>query len=363
MIRGRTFFGMCSFGKNLRPGALVPAGGNPRGFALPSATVALLLVSLMAAGGFLITWLNGQSARAFARSTEAFYVAESGLATALALAEAPDPSIPPVSVGGGTATVSFEPLMDLGPGETVYRVQSLGRIVVGDAIFERSVGQLMWVAGPPQVPGALVLVGGTSGDRPEGAISGLDPLGGRCPQQPSPVAGVAYWGGPPPTPDSLLTISGFPPERLMPADVSVVAETGLRWTELLASWGPRPDAIVPPDPWPTIGGDWPYIRIPRSETLGAGSSGRGALVVEGDLTLDAGFAWSGLILVGGTLRLNGDVSVRGTVASGLAGGLGVAADFDGHRVDLRFDACAVAVAAEGLTAPAAAIPGTWYEVW
>ncbi|WP_420447660.1 hypothetical protein [Candidatus Palauibacter sp.] len=340
----------------------MPPEADRRGFALPSAMLTLLLVSLMAAGGFLLTWVDGQSARAFARSTEAFYVAESGLATALATAEAPNPSVPPVSVGGGTATVSFERLMELGPTETVYRVESLGQIVAGGAVFERSVGQLLWVAGPPQLPGALVLVGGTSGTGPQGTISGLDPFGGACPQQPSPVAGVAYWGGPPPTPDSMLTISGLPPDRRMTANVSVAAETGLRWAELLASWGPRPDATVPPDPWPSLGSS-SYIRIPGSETLDAGSSGRGALVVEGDLTLDGGFAWSGLILVGGALRLNGNVSIRGTLASGLTGGLGVAADFGGHRIDLRFDACAVAAAAEGLTAPAAEIPGTWYEVW
>ncbi|MCY3601306.1 MAG: pilus assembly PilX N-terminal domain-containing protein [Gemmatimonadetes bacterium] len=343
--------------------ALVPPEAEPRGFALPSAMLTLLLVSLMAAGGFFVTWIDGQSARAFARSTEAFYVAESGLATALALAEMPNPSVPPVTLGAGTATVSFEHLLELRPGEAVYRVESLGRVVYGDATFERSVGQLLWVAGPPRVPGALVLMGSTGAVPPKGTITGLDAFGSACPQQPSPVAGVAYWGGPPPAPDSLLTISGSPADRRMSADVSVTAETGIRWTELLASWSPRPDAVVPSDPWPSPGADSSYTRISGSGTLGAGSSGRGALVVEGDLTLDDGFAWRGLILVGGALLLNGDISVHGSVASGLAGGAGVAADFGGHRIDLRFSACAVATAAERLTAPAAAIPGTWYEVW
>lgn len=343
--------------------SLPPWAGTADGFALPSAMLTLLLVSLMAAGGFLLTWIDGQAARAFAQSTEAFYVAEGGLATALALAEGPDPSVPPVAVGGGTATVTFEPLMDLGPGETIYRVASVGQVVVGSATFERSVGQLLWVAGPPRVPGALVVVGEMSGTQPEGTISGLDPRGGACPEQPSPVAGIAYWGASAPMPDSSLTILGSPAELHMPADVSVAAQTGLRWSELLASWGPHPDATVPPDPWPDFAGDPPYTRIPGSETLGPGSSGFGALVVEGDLALDAGFAWSGLILVGGALSLNGDVSVRGAIASGLAGDPGIAADFGGHRVDLRFDACAVAGAARSLTPPAAALPGTWYEVW
>ena len=334
-----------------------------RGFALPWTLLTLLLVSLMAASGFLFTWLEGQSARAFMRATEAFYVAEGGLATALAEVEGPNPSLPPVSLGGGTATVTFEPLIDLRPGETVFRVESRGEIASGGATFERSVGQLLWVAGPPRMPGALVLRGSMSGAPPQGTITGLDPLGGACPEQPSPVAGVAYWGGPPPVPDSSLTIRGSPPDQLIAAAVSVAAQTGIRWPELLAVWGPRPDATVPPDPWPAPGSGWPSIRVPGSTALGAAESGRGALVVEGDLTLDAGFAWRGLILVGGTLLLNGDVSIRGTVASGIAGGLGVAADFAGHRIDVRFDACAVLEAARRLTAPPAAIPGTWYEVW
>lgn len=334
-----------------------------RGFALPWTMLTLLLVSLMAASGFLFTWLEGQSARAFVRSTEAFYAAEGGLATAVAEVEGPNPSLPPVRLGGGTATVTFEPLIDLRPGETVFRAESRGEIASGGVTFERSVGQLLWVAGPPRMPGALVLRGGVGGVPPQGTITGLDPLGGACPEQPSPVAGVAYWGGPPPAPDPSLTVRGSPPNQLIPATVSVAAETGIRWPELLADWGPRPDATVPPDPWPAPGIGWPSIRIPGSVTLGAAQSGRGALVVEGGLTLDAGFAWRGLILVGGALLLNGDVSIRGTVASGIASGLGVAADFGGHRVDLRFDACAVFEAAKRLTAPPAAIPGTWYEVW
>ena len=344
------------------PARMSPDFGD-HGFALPWTMIVLLLVSLMAASGFLFTWIEGQSARAFVRATEAFFVAEGGLATALAEAEGPSPAVPPVSLGGGTATVTFEPLIDLRPGETVFRVESRGEIASGGVTFERSVGQLLWVAGPPRMSGALVLRGGVSGTPPQGTITGLDPLGSACPEQPSPVAGVAYWGGPPPVPDSLLTIRGSPPDRAISSAVSVAAETGIRWPELLADWGPHPDATVPPDPWPPPGPGWPSIRIPGSAALGAAESGRGALVVEGDLTLDAGFAWRGLILVGGTLLLNGNVSISGTVASGLEGGLGVAADFGGHRIDLNFDACAVLEAAIRLTAPPAVIPGTWYEVW
>lgn len=339
----------------------VPEARGTGGFALPWTMFALLLVALMAAGGFLITWLDGQSARAFSRATQAFFVAEGGLQAALAEARGPSPSVDPVTLGGGTATVSFEPLIDLRPGERVFRVTSRGVLASGGVSFERSVGQLMWVADPPRVPGALVLRGTVVGT-PQGTISGL---GSTCPQQPSSVAGVAYWGNPPWVGNPPPTITGSPHEQQMGAGVSVAAATGVRWTELLAGWGPSPDATVPPDSWPSAGtgGGWPSIRIPGSGTLGAGSSGRGTLVVESDLTLGDGFAWEGLILVGGALRLSGNVSIRGALASGLAGGTGVAADFGGHTIDVRFDACAVLSAATRLTPPTAVIPGTWYDSW
>ena len=351
--------------KSLRLVVRSPAGAaGGAGFALPWTMFVLLMVSLLAAGGFLVTWLEGQSARAFARATQTFFVAEGGLVAALEAARGPNPALSPVDLGGGTATVTFEPLIDLGAGETLFRVASTGAVVAEGVTFERTVGQVLWVAAPPRMPGAVVLNGGVVGAPPEGTISGLGGLGTACPQQPSPVAGIAYWGGAPPTLSPTLEIYGSPAVERLPTTVSVAAETGIRWDELLADWGPRPDATVPPDAWPAAGsgGGWPSIRIPGSVTLGGASNGRGALVVEGDLTLGDGFAWRGLILVGGALVLDGNVSIRGTVASGLAGG-GAAADFGGHTIDARFDPCAVASAAERLTAPAAALPGTWYEEW
>ena len=335
------------------------------GFALPWTMFVLLVVSLLAAAGFLTTWLEGQSARAFARATQAFFVAEGGLAAAREAARGPNPSLTPVDLGGGTATVTFEPLINLGPGETLFRTVSRGALASQGRTFERAVGQVLWVAAPPRMPGAVVLRGGVIGAPPTGTISGEGGLGTACPRQPPRVAGVAYWGGPPPASSPALDIYGAPAVRGISATVSVALETGIRWDELLAEWGPRPDATVPPDPWPTggAGGGWPSIRIPASTTLGGGSNGRGALVVEGDLTLGDGFAWRGLLLVGGTLHLDGSVTIRGTVASGLASGAGVAADFGGHAIDARFDPCAVASAAERLTAPAAVMPGTWYEEW
>ncbi len=332
-----------------------------RGFALPWTLVTLVIVSLLASTGFLLAWLDGQAARAFAGATAAFYAAEGGLQAADAGATGTTPSMQPVLVDGGSATVSFEPLVDLPSGESIFRVESTGRIAKGGATYERTVGKLMWVAGSPRLPGALVLAGGLIGNPPAGAVSGLDPAGAGCPEQPAPVAGVIYSTASPA--NSQLVVTGSPPERRIAAATPLAQATGIRWAELIGSHGPVPGAVVPSDAWPGAGSGWPYIKIAGPMTLGAGHSGQGALVADGDLTLEAGFQWRGVILVGGTLYLTGDIVVRGAVAAGLSGNAAVAASFGGHDIDVRFSACAVASATAGLGAQGAAIPGTWYEAW
>ena len=180
---------MRSLGRIPRRRVPVPPAAEPRGFALPSVMLTLLLVSLMAAGGFFVTWVDGQSARAFARSTEAFYVAESGLATALALAEMPNPSVPPVTLGVGTATVSFEHLLELRPGEAVYRVESLGRVVYGGANL-RAVGGAAPLGGRTAANPRRARPRGERGRRaPEG-----DDHGARCVRERLSAAAVAGRG-------------------------------------------------------------------------------------------------------------------------------------------------------------------------
>ena len=337
----------------------------PAGFALLWTLFTLVLVSLLATSGFLLTRLNGLSAHAFSRTTDAFYIADGGLATAVAGAAGPSPTQAPVGLGSGVASVTFEQLLDLGPGEKLFRVESSGRLASNGISYDRTVGRLIWVASPPRVPGALVVVGAVVGGTPSGRISGFDVGGGGCVGQPTPVAGIAYWNGPPVAPSAALSITGSPALRAISPATSVARETGIRWSELIAPFGPTPDATVPPDPWPAAGvaGGWPLIRVAGSATLGAGRSGQGALVVEGDLTVASGFAWQGLIVVGGAFRVTGSTRVRGAVMSGLAGLAPTAADLGSQPIDLEFDSCAVAQAASRLTAPSAVVPGTWYEVW
>ncbi|MDX1579469.1 MAG: hypothetical protein R3266_13365, partial [Gemmatimonadota bacterium] len=266
-------------------------------------------------------------------------------------------------IGRGTARVAFDKLIDIAPGESLYRVTAEGRATSGGSTIRRRVGRLAWVADPPRLPATLVAWGGTAGTGPSGSVSGFD-AGSGCPGTPASIAGLASLAaGPPPFPS--LALAGSPPTLVWPPGTSLAAETGIRWTELLAPYGPRSDATVPPDPWPGpgAGGGWPFIRLAGPATIGGGRSGRGTLVVDGDLTIGAGFSWTGLVLVGGALSFRGAATIRGGALAGLAGAAAPALDLGSAALDLRYDACAVARAAGRITAPAAGLPGTWFEAW
>lgn len=323
----------------------------PPGFALPAAVMGLALLALLTATGFLVSWLEVRSSRAFGAGTAAFYVADAGLATALAAPPAGGPlSVP---IGSGVADVRFETLLELGIGETLVRVASEGSVVAGGVSVTRGVLRVAWVGDPPR-PAAALLVGDTLGAATAtGTISGLDVCAGAS------VAGVAGWR--PVAPGGGLVVLGVPALDTIPATLSVAALTGIRWGHLVSSNGPAPDAVVPPDPWPIS--PPVFVRFDGAGPLGPGESGTGALVATGDLTLGDGFRWTGLVLVGGSLTVTGDIVIRGAVATGLDPGVAGVGDLGPGRVDLTFDSCAVTAAAALLAPLPAAIPGTWRERW
>lgn len=326
----------------------------PRGFALPATVMGLALLSLLTATGFLVSWLEVRSSGTFGAGTAAFYVADGGLATALA-------SRPPagsftVALGGGVADVRFERLLDPGIGETLYRVVAEGSVMARGTPITRGVSRVAWVGDPPRAAAALLVADTLDAAAATGTISGLD--AGGCGT--APIPGIAGWR--PVTPGPGLVVLGSPPLHTVPAGVSVAALTGIRWADLLPPVGPRPDAVVPPDAWP-VPGSPVLVRVDGSGPLGPGESGTGALLATADLVLAEGFQWTGLVLVGGSLTVTGDIAIRGAVATGLDANLSGSGDLGAGRIDLSFDSCAVASAAARLAPLPAAIPGTWRERW
>ncbi|MCG8467997.1 MAG: hypothetical protein MJB57_07255, partial [Gemmatimonadetes bacterium] len=317
------------------------ARGGPRrradGFALPWVLLTLVAVSLLVSTGFLQAWLGRRTGRSFDYGTRAFYLAEAGLATALAGATGPTPSLGPIVFPEGVVTTRFDKLVDLGVAEAVFRIESEGAVPsLGDSV-RRAVGQLAWVAGPPRAPAALTVFGTVLAGGASGSVSGLD-AGTACGVA-GDVAGLYQSIGPPIAPGGPLAILGAPPVEIATPAASVVTVTGIRWRELLAAFGPRPDAIVPPDPWPVGGLGSAFILARGPVTLGPDRSGSGALVVDGDLTLASGFVWRGAIVVGGSLHVSGLVRIRGAALVGVAGHAAAIAELSTAVLDITFDSC------------------------
>jgi hypothetical protein len=83
------------------------------------------------------------------------------------------------------------------------------------------------------------------------------------------------------------------------------------------------DITIPPDSWPASfpAGWWPIIRI--NGDLSLPTSGRGTLIVTGDLILGGSITWDGIVLVGGIITSNGTNNVQGATVSGLNEILGI----------------------------------------
>jgi hypothetical protein len=60
---------------------------------------------------------------------------------------------------------------------------------------------------------------------------------------------------------------------------------------------------------------WPVIRVKGNWTTT--NSGRGLLIVDGDLSFESGDGWDGIVLVGGRLKLRAGGTIAGAVLSGL----------------------------------------------
>jgi hypothetical protein len=129
------------------------------------------------------------------------------------------------------------------------------------------------------------------------------------------------------------------------------------------------DYVVSTDGYPTFGTDvaadeWPVIVIDQSSYgINPAQSGRGTLVVYGDLDISGSFSWDGLILVGGEVISNGNNHIQGSVIAGLnllLGGSPGDVELGNGSWDYGYHSCNVLNALKGIGWPVEE-PGTWYE--
>lgn len=379
-------------------------GPARRGFALVATVVALVIIGVLVAGGFLVAYRQTRAVRAGVAGDAAFYAAEAGLSRGLArLDSAAVDSVEPGGrrllaegslVSGDSYSVRLSRWDASGDsGARYYLLVATGR-AAGPRGGRRSVAAMIRTlperefccAGALETRGAVRLESRsvTSGldvtpslwralpelcrglpvsDRPgvvaeapqiqratDAVVEGNPPVSGSA--DPSPYGEVARWIE----------------ELARRADLSYPGGTvlaGLR----PAVWPNGWCAGSSPDNWgaPKLAAHpcfsyFPIIHVSGDLAVAGPGSGQGVLMVEGDLTVGDAFEFYGVVLVGGSIVMAGEGSqVWGGLRVGNSTG-------DTARVQgggrLQYSGCAVRRATRGskVQGPHPLAEFGWFEI-
>lgn len=305
--------------------------GGEAGFALIFALLALILITALATAGFLLATTDYQATRNHRAAVMTFYSADAGQHDYLATQGVPEPTTT-YSYGRDAVTVTSRRLLNLPGGESLYSVAADGldgNPVDGGARRKTS-SVAVFFPFPLTAPGAFTAVNGLVKNGSSGTIDGNDhSTPGPCPYgigqgSQDAVAGVAV-------PPNGYTQNGggkkVVPKGDPPVDDSKTAGElldymGIDWEGLVTEETVVPDARIPEDSWPDFSSlpddEWPVIHVTADEfDLTPTLTGRGAIILDGDVELQGDFTWNGVILAGGRLTTNGFQEISGTVITGL----------------------------------------------
>ncbi len=369
-----------------------------RGFALPVAifVIAFLTISLAA-----VTAMISSERRVLDNSlaqVEAISLAQTGLdlfvvdRAAYGFVVAPPAVLEEtrIDLTGGYADVTLELIRPAVAGsDALYVVRSLGVLtdpaLSGTPLAQRMVAQYaQWTTGTMSVGASWMSLSGLTKNGKAGTVSGID---NSCTATPAcgcqaTVAGVSV-----PEPPG-LTLSGQqgqgspwqpvgdPPQEDLGTVSEAVATMDIDWQGIADGTALTPDVILPDlapttsPPWPSFSDPtyWPSIFVDGDLAIDETSppwSGRGILIVTGDLTLNGNVTWEGVILVGDVLTSNGANTVLGATLNGLNIMLGDevdAGDVGNGTKTFQYDSCAVQQALAGF-AGLQTYPNAWTDNW
>jgi hypothetical protein len=266
--------------------------------------------------------------------------------------------------------------------DTMYVISSLGylggKYLRGTPTARRAVAEMAtWTMGATlPIKAGWMSLSGIQKNGVSGTLSGNDDASPPC-GGPGNVAGVsvptavpsgAGYQGP------LDPLSGNPPLDnttlgLTPATAAdSMKKSGIDWLR----WSQGLDI---PNVWRTAdhGGTFPSFSNPASYPIVYVSgnlpdlpTGRGLLIVSGNLTINGSTSWDGIILVGGGVTANGNNNVQGAVLSGLNAiidptSVPIASLGNGTKT-IQYNSCEVKKAMAGMRA---LVPrrGTWVDNW
>jgi hypothetical protein len=364
---------------------------NREGFALP---MAILVIGFMTAGiiaAFTRVGAEAQTVSNQQLQTAAFAVADAGLSDWMAagrLANNVQTATRTFRYGNDSAVVLARRIRPQSAGGSLVLVSSTGFVRGGAARppARRTVAQ--FATQQPmqmQVLSSWTSLSGISKQGNSGGFYGQDASGTTCGDGRT-LAGISV-----PTGLSEGTHErayGDPPVQNMGTKEEMAAQIQIDWVSITNPLSPSitasPGAIVcrpgtygyipaygPCGSWPTNFNEWPTVVVNGSYSLE--TSGRGVLIVTGNLTMGGNTNWDGVILVGGKITDNGQGEIRGSVISGLNLLKGevveeslllepAISEANGTK-RYEFDSCAVQNALAGATSGMRPFQNAWSDNW
>ncbi|HKR08979.1 MAG TPA: hypothetical protein VJS39_07315 [Gemmatimonadaceae bacterium] len=354
---------------------------NRRGFAIPTAILVILVLTIMLAGGFSLVSAERRSVGDQKSQVAAFRLAEQGLEFFLVrrdslMAGNPNytkvpgaiPDSVRINMTGGYADVTLTRLRPVrGTQSGLYVVRSRGvetaTAYSGSPQAVRTVAQyVLWEPASMQVLAGWTALSGLQKNGGAGTLGGVDLCGDSA-----TIAGVVVPLEPGYTGKSVAV--GNPPIDTIPAPDSVAID----WNGIVNLGAITPTITIPGGSWPTAAMEasfadtssryYPIIRVNGNFTLP--SSGTGMLIVTGSLTLNGSVGWRGVLLVGNDITSNGNNGVQGATVSGLNVKLGNytpdPSTANGTK-QYNYNSCEVAKATTTMGA-LVTLRNTWVDNW
>ena len=328
-----------------------------RGFAIPTAIlVSMMLVVMLTASFTLVATERRVSDNARAQ-TDAEAIAEGGIEhymverTTMGFSGVPGSSESTrVILAHGYADVVSTKVRaqnGLRPDTYIIRahgVRTSGGRVANAIVAERTVAEFAWwQRGSVGAHAAWTSLSGLHKNGGAGTIDGHD-MCGAAPD----ASGVSV-----PTAPGYVQTGG----ASVPAGVPPISDLGSQtqandavkvdWDGIVNHGSITPDVAIPANTWPSFASPtyWPVIIV--TGDLAMPTSGRGLLIVTGDVTMNGAETWDGVVLVGSHLISNGNNTVTGMVITGLNEKLGISVlpnDIGNGTKTFRYNSCSIASA-------------------
>jgi hypothetical protein len=294
------------------------------GFVLALVVLMLFAISVASATGYLMVNTEFAMAKNSGQGAEALSVARAGLNRFVAEQLGVVGDSVSYAIGGGVAMVTTRKLAEQDSLTDIYYIRSEGTVsdyFTPGTPARRVVGAYAYHHRRPLRHFAAMMVAADGGwSQNAGAVvdgndhsTAVDCPGGGA----SPIAGII--AGVSAGTQSGGVLNGSPAGKTWPGGYAAMYDSvGLRWDVLKNSSFPVDFDGSPPDFSSLPVDSFPVVRVHGYFNPGGSWSGRGLLIVDGELDASPTFYWDGIILAGSVDDIH-EGHIRGMLVAGLDG--------------------------------------------